>query len=81
MSLAYKLWTSEEMAMNDSERNRSHLFTVRLWQEQMDNQQMEVRGKVRHVLSGETRYFRHMTGLTEWLAAYFNSVEGRDGME
>ena len=67
--------------MNDSERPHSHLFTIRLWQEQIDSQQTEVRGKVRHVLSGETQYFRRLTGLTEWLAAYFQSIEQGDEME
>ena len=36
----------------------SHLFTVRLWQEELGNGQTEVRGKVQHVSSGEVRYFR-----------------------
>jgi hypothetical protein len=37
---------------------RSHLFTVRLWPEELGAGQSEWRGKVQHVLSGETRYFR-----------------------
>ena len=36
----------------------SHLFTVRVWQEELGNGQREWRGKVQHVHSGEVRYFR-----------------------
>ena len=36
----------------------SQLFTVRLWREPLGNDVYEVRWQVRHVLSGETRYFR-----------------------
>jgi hypothetical protein len=37
--------------------SRSHLFTVRVWREDMGDGQWEWRGKVQHVVSGEVRYF------------------------
>jgi hypothetical protein len=37
---------------------RSHLFTVRLWLEDLGDGRSEWRGKVEHVLSGQTCYFR-----------------------
>ena len=37
---------------------RSQLFPVRLWAEELGAGQTEWRGKVQHVMSGETRYFR-----------------------
>jgi hypothetical protein len=37
--------------------HQSELFTVRLWREQL-NDHWEWRGRVQHVMSGETRYFR-----------------------
>ena len=37
---------------------RSELFTVRLWREDRGEGRVEWRGKVKHVLSGETRYLR-----------------------
>ena len=37
---------------------RSHLFMVRVWTEEVDVDQVEWRGKVQRVLSGETVYFR-----------------------
>jgi hypothetical protein len=37
---------------------RSELFTLRVWREDLGEGRVEWRGKVQHVLSGETRYFR-----------------------
>ncbi len=37
---------------------RSHLFTVRLWLEQLGEGRTEWRGKIRHVSSGTVGYFR-----------------------
>ena len=41
----------------------SHLFTVRLWPEALGASNVEWRGKVTHVLSGEARYFREWQDL------------------
>jgi hypothetical protein len=38
--------------------HRSDLFTVRLWPEEIENGEVERRGEVRHVMSGQSRYFR-----------------------
>ncbi len=46
---------------------RSHLFTVRLWLEELGNGESEWRGKVQHVTSGEVRYFRDWTMLIAFL--------------
>ena len=66
--------------MNNSHRHRSHLFTVRLWLEPLGHQQREVRSRVRHVLSGETRHFRRLSDLMEWLARYCEEIEQEDDM-
>lgn len=42
---------------------RSHLFTVRLWLEELGEGCSEWRGKVQHVVSGEVRYFHDWPGL------------------
>jgi hypothetical protein len=47
--------------------SQSALFTVRLWREALDAGPGEVRIQVRHVLSGETRYFRRWAQLEEYL--------------
>jgi len=61
----------------------SHLFTVRLWQEECAAGGREWHGKVQHVLSGETRYFRQWADLIRFLrarsAANSQSVPPRAG--
>ena len=39
-------------------RQHSHLFTLRVWDEEVSEGEGEWRGKVQHVISGETRSFR-----------------------
>ncbi len=51
----------------------SHLFTVRLWQEELGNGQIELRGKVQHVSSGEARYFRDWPTLIAFLLALLSA--------
>jgi hypothetical protein len=41
----------------------SHLFTVRVWREELGDDRVEWRGKVQYALSGEARYFREWTEL------------------
>ena len=36
----------------------THLFTVRVWREDLGDGQTEWRGEVQYVVSGEMRYFR-----------------------
>jgi hypothetical protein len=40
---------------------------MRLWQECIGDNTVEVRGEVRHILSGELRYFREWESLTTYL--------------
>jgi len=54
---------------------RSHLFTVRLWAEALGDDQLEWRGKVTHVLSGETHYFREWRELVDHLCAMLTTDE------
>jgi hypothetical protein len=49
--------------------HHSHLFTVRLWAEDLGDDQVEWRGEVQHVLTSETRYFRDLTSLGALLEA------------
>jgi hypothetical protein len=44
--------------------SRSHLFAVRVWREDLGDDCFEWRGQVRHMLSGETHYFRDWQSLT-----------------
>jgi hypothetical protein len=66
--------------MDDAHLPRSHLFTIRLWLEPLGHRQHEVRSRVQHILSGETRHFRRLSDLVEWLARYCYEVEQEDEM-
>ena len=58
--------------------HRSHLFTVRLWQEDLGHGRVEWRGQMQHVLSGQTHYFRDWATLAEVMAAMLPGLEGSD---
>jgi hypothetical protein len=57
----------------------SHLFTVRAWWEETDEHQREVRMQVRHVLTGETRYFRDAQALLAYFTAKLDTPPADDG--
>jgi hypothetical protein len=50
-----------------SQHSRSHLFTVRVWQEALGDGQTEWRGQVRLVTGGDVRYFRQWAALAPLL--------------
>lgn len=45
----------------------SYLFTVRVWPEALGGGTVEWRGRVQHVETGETRYFRQWQALVDFL--------------
>ncbi len=49
--------------------SRSHLFTARVWLEDLGEGQTEWRGEVHEVVSGEVRYFREWSTLVALLQA------------
>lgn len=49
---------------------KSHLFTLRVWVEDVGNGRTEFRGTLKHVLSGETRHFRSWPTLIQCLKAF-----------
>jgi hypothetical protein len=57
-------------------RPHSHLFTVRLWVEELGDGQTEWRGQVQHVVSGEKRHFRDWSSLLAFLLAKLQELEG-----
>jgi hypothetical protein len=58
-----------------SQSPRSHLFTVRVWQEEIWTDQTEWRGKVQLVTGGEVRYFRGWAALVPLLIDMLSEVE------
>jgi hypothetical protein len=58
------------MTVNDNAdrpEQRSQLFMLRLWPEELGSGQIDWRGRVQHVNSGETRYFRDWPTLLAFL--------------
>ena len=53
----------------------SHLFTVRLWQEDLGDGQSEWRGKLQNVHSGEVSYFRDWQMLVRLLLRMLPEAE------
>ena len=50
--------------MNNEEKHPdSQLFTIRVWQETEADDQIQWRGKLHHIPSGEVRYFRGWAAL------------------
>ena len=60
----------------DDPWSHSHLFTLRVWYETLDAEQREVRVQVRHVLSGETRYFRDWVACEAYLTGKIDETPG-----
>ena len=54
----------------------TRLFTLRMWQEEADDDQFEWRGKVQALPEGEAYYFRDWPGLAARLDAML--ATGRD---
>ena len=53
----------------------SHLFTVRIWREEMGEGRVEWRGKVQHAHSGEARYFREWAELIAFVRGQIGDTD------
>jgi len=71
--------------MKQSEADRffhhSHLFTVRMWRETLDEGRTEWRLRVQHVLSGERRYFRDWNEFEAYLEQKAQALETEEHEE
>ena len=64
------------MSMDTPDQHpRSHLFTVRVWQEEVGHDQTEWRGKVHLITDGNVRYFRGWEGLAPLLVTMLSELE------
>jgi hypothetical protein len=59
--------------MEQRQQHTSHLFTLRIWQEDLGNGEVEWRSRVQHVMSGEVRYFRDWPSLIAFLLVLSNA--------
>jgi hypothetical protein len=63
--------------MSSESRDRqtsTQLFTLRVWSEEVGEAQTEWRGRVQHVATGETRYFRTWEALVQFLTDQLGAV-------
>jgi hypothetical protein len=61
--------------MNRQEHQEgSQLFTLRVWIEDVGDGRLEMRGTIRHVLSGETRHFRDTAVLLQFIEQSFKET-------
>jgi hypothetical protein len=54
---------------------RSHVFILRLWLEDLGSGQTDWRGKVQYVNNGEARYFRDWPTLEAFMESLMNKGE------
>ena len=57
------------------QRPRSHLFTIRVWEEEIGTGQIKWRGKVQLFTSGEVRYFREWSALVPLLLMMLSELQ------
>ncbi len=62
---------------NDADQSlySSHLFTLRMWPEDLGSGQIDWRGKVQHVNSGEALYFRDWATLLDFMERLLRKSE------
>lgn len=63
---------------SDSTNRQSHLFTLRLWAEEVEEGQTEWRGRVHYVTGDEVRYFRDWPSLIPLLLAMLRDAEQKN---
>jgi len=56
-------------------RDPPHLFTLRIWPEELDNGQREWRGRLQYGVDGEVRHFHNWASLVAGLQAILQSIE------
>ena len=71
----------QQTPVSDMQPRRSHLFVVRVWLEDLGDGKAERRGQVKHVMSGEVRYFRDWATLVEQLKVMLSRVENNGIVE
>ncbi len=57
----------------------SHLFTVRVWQEELGGGQAEWRGRAQDIATGNAAYFRDWPGLIAVLSRLVETTEAPPG--
>jgi len=56
--------------MMTGRKGNSQLFTLRVWQEALGDNRFEIRGTLKHILSGETHHFRGWPALARQIEMF-----------
>lgn len=70
----------KQVTLSDATRPPTHLFMVRVWLEDLGDGKTEWRGQVKHVLSGEVRYFRDWAALAVYLKEMLPGIAESDAI-
>ena len=65
----------------EQQQHSSHLFMLRLWREELGDDEIEWRGKVQHVTNSEVRYFRDWPTLIAFLLQVLSDSEPKVNMD
>ena len=65
----------DQLGLSSNMHRHSHLFTIRIWEEEIEADQTEWRGKVQLLTNGEVRYFREWTTLVSLLLTMLRDAE------
>lgn len=63
------------------QKPHSYLFTISVWEEEIDTGQTEWRGKVQLLSSRETRYFRNWDALVPLLLKMLSNLDAIPEMQ
>jgi hypothetical protein len=58
-----------------SQQPHSEFFSLRLWHEILGEGETEWRGRIQHVTSGDTRYFRDWQTLIDFLVEVLSNLD------
>ena len=67
--------TVKQIMPTEPNKRQSHLFTLRLWTEDMEDEEVEWRGRLHHVATDEVRYFRDWPSLIPMLLNMLRDAE------
>ena len=59
-------------SIRTSAAGNSHLFTLRVWYTEPTSDAQELRVQVKHVLTGEVRYFRDWSTIAAYILGKFD---------
>ena len=60
-------------------KEKEQLFTIKLWQEALTEKQTEWRGKIQHIGSGDSSYFRDLSKMMDFITRRLSGLVSIQG--